>query len=199
MFIAIDHWSCSKPLASATLSMTDPQKDSCKIAYCFSVSWRFCSFGSVGPLHVFQHFINGVDVGVSQHKGLDLSLGSSSVGCSASSPTPIPGWALQLCPASSFNDTYGKREGQFSSNSCGARSPRVHRRGMGLVLYSSPDYHYHRDICLGFCGKRLSPPIPFLLLLQGPRPRYGTWWQHKQNLSMALCGTAGYSHQAFPH
>jgi hypothetical protein len=48
MFIAMSHWSGSRPLASATLSILAPHQDSSLISRCFLVSWRSCSFESAG-------------------------------------------------------------------------------------------------------------------------------------------------------
>jgi hypothetical protein len=39
----------SRPLVSATLPILDPHRDSSWIPSCCPVSWRSCSFGSVGP------------------------------------------------------------------------------------------------------------------------------------------------------
>ena len=44
MFIAVNHWSHVRPLASATLSILDPHWDSPGISWCHHVSWR-----SAGP------------------------------------------------------------------------------------------------------------------------------------------------------
>ena len=48
MFIAMT-WSDLRSLASATLSILEPHWDSSRIPCCCPVSWRSCSFGSVGP------------------------------------------------------------------------------------------------------------------------------------------------------
>ena len=85
-------WSGMGPLASNTLSILDPHWDpsqtSC-IALCHGdpvlldlEEW---------PLHVLQHFLDGVDVGMGQLKALDLGLiaGQPTV----NSPTLMPlGW-----------------------------------------------------------------------------------------------------------
>jgi hypothetical protein len=44
IFTSLSHWSCLRPLASATSSILNLYQDS----GCCSVSWRSCSFGSVG-------------------------------------------------------------------------------------------------------------------------------------------------------
>ena len=49
MFIAMSHWSGSRPLDSATLSILDPHQDSSWISCCCPVPWRSCSFGSIVP------------------------------------------------------------------------------------------------------------------------------------------------------
>jgi hypothetical protein len=46
MFIATSHWSNSRSLAPATLSILAPHWDSSWISRCCPVSWRSCSFGS---------------------------------------------------------------------------------------------------------------------------------------------------------
>jgi hypothetical protein len=79
MFIAVTLWSGTRLLASATLSILEPQphptQKSSQKSCCCPVSWRSCSLGCVGlALHEFQHFMDGVDVGVSQFKSLDLDL-----------------------------------------------------------------------------------------------------------------------------
>lgn len=48
MFIAVNHWSGPKPLASTNLSILDPHQDSSRISCCCYVSWRSCSFGASG-------------------------------------------------------------------------------------------------------------------------------------------------------
>jgi hypothetical protein len=50
MFVAMSHWSGSSPLASATPSILDPHQDFSQLSSCCPVSWRSCSFGSVGPV-----------------------------------------------------------------------------------------------------------------------------------------------------
>ena len=47
MFIVMSHWSGTRPLASAMLSVLEPQWDSSWIFYCCPVSWRSCSFATV--------------------------------------------------------------------------------------------------------------------------------------------------------
>jgi hypothetical protein len=49
MFIAMSHWSSMRPLASATPSILEPHWDSSSLSCWCPVSWRSCSFGSVGP------------------------------------------------------------------------------------------------------------------------------------------------------
>lgn len=48
MFIAMNHWSHSRHLASVTLSILDPHRDPSWISCCCHVLWRSSSFGSVG-------------------------------------------------------------------------------------------------------------------------------------------------------
>ena len=64
MFIAMSHWSSMRPLASATPSILEPHWDSSSLSCWCPVSWRSCSFGSVGPapshtpaVHRKTHFL----------------------------------------------------------------------------------------------------------------------------------------------
>lgn len=83
-------WSGSRPMASATLSILDPSKNSSQMSCCYPVLWRSCR---TSPFY-------GVDVGVGQVKALDLGLGGSWVGQPANSPMPIPpGKALRYHPS----------------------------------------------------------------------------------------------------
>jgi hypothetical protein len=80
MFIAMSHWSDSRPLDSATQSMLDPHRDFFLIACCCPESWRSCSFDFAGSSpSVLQKFILniGVDVGMGQLKALDLEVDGS--------------------------------------------------------------------------------------------------------------------------
>lgn len=65
IFIAMTCWSCTKPLASATLLTLEPHWDSSQISWCCPMSWRSCSFGSIGPA---RQFIDGVHVGMGHSK-----------------------------------------------------------------------------------------------------------------------------------
>jgi len=96
-FIATSHWYDLRPLASATLSVLGPHRDSSQMCCCCPESWRPCSFGSAGQAPSLAPAVHRwVDVAMGQHRALDLGLGSSWVGQPASSPAPGP--ALQLCP-----------------------------------------------------------------------------------------------------
>jgi hypothetical protein len=55
---------------------TGPHWDFSWISCCCSVSWRYCSFESVGPAPSFTPAINEEDIGVGQFKVLDLDLRS---------------------------------------------------------------------------------------------------------------------------
>lgn len=55
MFIAM---SSLRPLASASLSILEPHWDSILISRCCPVSWRSCSFGTVGPASSFTPAIH---------------------------------------------------------------------------------------------------------------------------------------------
>jgi hypothetical protein len=99
MFIAMSHWSVSRPLASATLSILDLHGDSFQIVCCCPVSGRSCSSGSVGPALSSTPADDrwdgcwGVPI-----RALDIGLGDSWIGQPANSPAPIlPGWVLQHC------------------------------------------------------------------------------------------------------
>lgn len=50
VFIAKSHWSGSRPLVSATLSMLGLYWDSSWLSCCCPVLWKFYSFGSAGPV-----------------------------------------------------------------------------------------------------------------------------------------------------
>lgn len=79
MFIVMNVWSGSRPLASAPPSILDPHWDSAWIFYYSIVSWRSCSFRSAGlPLHVFPQFIDRVAGGVEVYQLIDLDL---NMGC----------------------------------------------------------------------------------------------------------------------
>lgn len=93
MFIALNRWSVLSPLASAIFSILDSNQYSCCISSILLLScvtlilWLyFCRTGSF--LHLLHHFTDGLDVGVSQHKVLDLGLGTSWVGLPSISPAP---------------------------------------------------------------------------------------------------------------
>ena len=101
MFIAVSHWSGLRPLASATLSILDPHWDSSQISCCCQ-----CHGDPVvldlqnQPLHVLQHFMDGVDIGVGQFKALDL--GPRAIRASQPTNYPAllpPGQALLPCPS----------------------------------------------------------------------------------------------------
>lgn len=57
MFIAMKHWSGSRPLASATVSILDLYRDFCQISCCWPLAWRSCSFASACsfPSHAPVH------------------------------------------------------------------------------------------------------------------------------------------------
>jgi hypothetical protein len=63
-FTAMSQCSDWRPLASATLSILGPHRDSFWISCCCPVSWSSCSFGSLEEsLHLLQQFIDEVGVG----------------------------------------------------------------------------------------------------------------------------------------
>lgn len=83
MFIAMNHWSGSRPLASAALSILEPFWDSLDILLLPPAALGLQD----RSLHVFQQFIDGVDVGVGFLIALVLGLGDIWVGQPASSPS----------------------------------------------------------------------------------------------------------------
>lgn len=48
MFIALNHWSGFRPLASTTPLILGSHQDFSRIPYCRPVPWRSCRFGSAG-------------------------------------------------------------------------------------------------------------------------------------------------------
>lgn len=75
MLFAMSHWSPSRSLASAVLSIMDPHRDFSYrvVALCHGYPAAFVLQDQ--PLHLLQLFIGGVDVGVGQLKTVCLSLG----------------------------------------------------------------------------------------------------------------------------
>ena len=95
MFIALSHWSGSRALASAIVSILDPHWTS--VSYPASLCHR--DFAGLvlqnQPLHMLQQFTDGVVVGMDQPTTSPV-LRSSRV---VSSPSPVsPGPALQYFP-----------------------------------------------------------------------------------------------------
>lgn len=88
MFTAKNHWSGSRPLASATLSILDPHQHSSWMSCCCLVSSRSWSFGSAPSCTPTVHRWDTCWDGPTH-----------SPGSATSSPTPIaPRGALQQCP-----------------------------------------------------------------------------------------------------
>jgi hypothetical protein len=91
MFIAMSHWSGSRPLASLTPSILDAHPDSSQLSCCCSVSWRSCSFGTAGlalawfPIIYKWYRCWG---GTTQSPG--SGLGGSCAGHCAQSPLSAP-------------------------------------------------------------------------------------------------------------
>jgi hypothetical protein len=132
MFIAMSHWSGSRPLVSATLSILGPQWDSSQISCCYGVSRRPWSFGSAGPAsYTLQQFKDGVDVGVGKLGALDQCLGGSWVGQPASSPVPSSqSSALPHCLGEGWDishacSSWGEADGLFCSQATRASSPAL--------------------------------------------------------------------------
>ena len=77
MFIATSHWSSSRPLGSATLSILDSHWDFSQI-FCFLCTRDPPALDLQDqPLHRCQQFIDKANVGVGQFRALDLGLGGS--------------------------------------------------------------------------------------------------------------------------
>jgi hypothetical protein len=98
MFIAMT-LSGTRPLATATLSILDPHRDSSQIDCCCPLSWRSYSLGSVGLAPSYIPTVHGwCRCWVGQFKALDLSLRGIWDGQPSCSPTtPHPGPALLCC------------------------------------------------------------------------------------------------------
>jgi hypothetical protein len=66
MFTAVSHWSGSRPLASATLSILDPHWDSSRypVVALFHRDPAVLDMWYHQTLHMLHQFIDGVDVGV---------------------------------------------------------------------------------------------------------------------------------------
>ena len=93
-FITMCHWSCLRPLASATLSVLDPHLDSSVHPIVALWHGEPATLDVLDlPRHMLQQCIDGIDTGVGQLRVLDLSLGGSP----ASSPVP-PEPALPFFP-----------------------------------------------------------------------------------------------------
>ena len=123
MFIAMSHWSDSRPLDSATQSMLDPHRDFFLIACCCPESWRSCSSGSTGlaPSSTPAVHLRG-RCGVGQFKALHLGLRDMSWSVCRPSSTPPPQTNQgQLYPAAQASVAAAEGRGQFSS------SPICHR------------------------------------------------------------------------
>jgi hypothetical protein len=77
MFIAMKHWSISKPLDSATLywMLTGTSLRYSIVALCHGDPATLDQQDQ--PFYTLQQIIHGVDAGVGQHKVLDLSLGGT--------------------------------------------------------------------------------------------------------------------------
>ena len=75
MFPTMSHWSVWSPLVSATLSILGPHLDFSWVSHCALYHGDLEALVTQDlPLHVLQQVIDGVDVGVSQLKALDLGL-----------------------------------------------------------------------------------------------------------------------------
>ena len=95
MFIAMSHWSVSRPLASATPSVLDPHWDSCQISCWCTVLRDLKALGLQGQPFMLQQFIDRADVGVGQLKALDLAWVVAELICLIALLFPT---ALQPCP-----------------------------------------------------------------------------------------------------
>lgn len=86
-FIAVNHWSGSRPLVSTIAPILNPPWDYSWISCC-RVSWRSAALALQDqPLHKIQQFIDRVNVWLGQLKALNLSLGGSQV---VSTPAFLP-------------------------------------------------------------------------------------------------------------
>jgi hypothetical protein len=88
IYIAMSHWSSTRPLASAVLSTLNPQWDSCWRSCCWAVSRisiNFCTHRA-SPL---MQFIGREEVRIGQSPGWSIWAGHA-----ASSPTTTPSAAL---------------------------------------------------------------------------------------------------------
>jgi hypothetical protein len=138
MFIAMSHWSGSRPLASAILSVLESHWDLSLLSCCCPCVLEFLQrwICRTNPSHP-QQFLDGVDVGVGQLKVLTLGLGGSWVAHPASSPAPpLPGPAPQHHLASLPTAATGKGQGQLScSQALRAAHPCHTTRPSSTLLY----------------------------------------------------------------
>ena len=143
VFIATTLCSGLRSLASATLSVLDPQWDSSQIFCCCPLSWRSCSFAFVEPVPSCTPAVHQWGrCWLSQFKALDLGLrGYELVSLLALQLSCPHGW-LTSNPATRaisvlllrkdaeptlLNVAAGEEHGQFYSYHPGASSPACHR------------------------------------------------------------------------
>ena len=70
-FIEVSYWSGSRSLASVTPSILDPHWDSSQLSCCCPLSWRSCSFGTVGlALSWVPTLADEIDLGVGYDRAL---------------------------------------------------------------------------------------------------------------------------------